>query len=116
MRKDDTVKFEIGGKNYDISLTLNVIAQMQERYGELGGVYGKSNDIKEFGWMIAVMVNDAVENWNDDHEDKKEAITPEWAMRKVNVHNIAALKESLFTAFESPDKDEDESPNAPATV
>lgn len=96
--KKQTVEFELGGKIYELALTLNVIEEIQRIKGDLGDALtdalGSVTALKEIYLLI---FNDAVENHNEDHpEDRWERFTPERLGRRLNQGNIEALQLSLF--------------------
>lgn len=96
--KKQTVEFELGGKTYELALTLNVIEEIQRMKGDLGDALtdalGSVAALKE---IYLLVFNDAVENHNEDHpEDRWERFTPERLGRRLNQGNIEALQYALF--------------------
>ena len=119
--KNMTAPLEIGGRTYNITLTLNVIDALQDRYGDLNNVAQKAQDVRELVWIITELINESVDNYNDDHDDKLEHIDSKWVGRKVNKDNLAEINQVLLTTFglampkssEDSDIDEDDIiPNA----
>lgn len=112
--KERRVPLTIGGKTYNVALTLNCIEQLQERYGELENVFGASSEVKQLKWILAVFINDAVDAYNDDHDVKLEHVTESYIGRKIDIGNISEYTDvlmqtfgvSLPTAEELPEDDE----------
>lgn len=104
----------IGGRTYDIALTLNCIEKFQAKYGDLENVFDASGEVRELKWILAVLINDAVDAYNDDHDDKLEHVTEGFVGRKIDINNIKAYTDvllqtfgaSLPTAEELPEDDE----------
>lgn len=112
--KERRTPLTIGGKTYDIALTLNCIEKFQEKYGDLENVFDASGEVRELKWILAVLINDAVDAYNDDHDDKLEHVTEGFVGRKIDINNIKAYTDvlmqtfgaSLPTAEELPEDDE----------
>ena len=102
---------ELKGKTYELSLTLNLIDQMQERYGDMTEVFEKSKDIKELRWILWAFVAESIEIHNDDHpEDIWPELTEKQVGRMITVDNMPGVNAALFEAFRLsvPNSDADE--------
>lgn len=112
--KERRVPLTIGGKTYNVALTLNCIEQLQERYGDLNNVFESSSEVGQLKWILSVLINDAVDSYNDDHDDKLDYISEAYIGRKIDIGNIGeytnvlmrAFGVSLPTAEDSPEDDE----------
>lgn len=112
--KERRTPLTIGGRTYDIALTLNCIEKFQEKYGDIENVFDASGEVRELKWILAVLINDAVDAYNDDHEDKLEHVTESYVGRKIDIGNISEYTDvlmqtfgvSLPTAEELPEDDE----------
>lgn len=94
--KERRVPLTIGGKTYNVALTLNCIEQLQERYGELENVFEASSEVKQLKWILAVLINDAVDAYNDDHDVKLEHVTESYIGRKIDIGNISEYTDVLM--------------------
>lgn len=112
--KERRVPLTIGGKTYSVALTLNCIEQLQERYGDLNNVFEASSEVGQLKWILSVLINDAVDSYNDDHDDKLDYISEAYIGRKIDIGNIGEYTNilmqtfgvSLPTAEDSPEDDE----------
>lgn len=97
--KERRVPLTIGGRTYNVALTLNCIEQLQERYGDLNNVFEASSEVKQLKWILAVLINDAVDAYNDDHDDKLEHISEAYIGRKIDIRNIDEYTNILMQTF-----------------
>ena len=70
--KTNYIDFELAGRVYPLSLTLNIIDALQDRYGDLTDVFKKTAELKEISWIMTQFVNEAIDNHNDDCGGKNE--------------------------------------------
>ncbi|MBQ2775167.1 MAG: hypothetical protein IJF40_04690 [Clostridia bacterium] len=97
--KQKYVPFALGGREYPLSLALNCIEAFQERYGEVDKVLEKSAQIKELKWIIATLVNEAVEVHNEETEDKWERVTESYVGRHISADDISECMSALMRVF-----------------
>ena len=104
------IDFEFKGKTYPLTLSLNVIDEIQNRYGEFDINTEKVSEIK---WLLTTLINEAVDIHNDESEDKWEYLSERYVgryMDKDSIQNvsrvIADLSKSSLPATENEDDDE----------
>ena len=98
--KKNTQPITIGGKTYNISFTLNVIDEIQAKYGDLNklaDVVGKTSELK---WLITVLVNEAIEEHNEDYPDEKwDMVTESYIGRRIDSFNLNSFTKAIFAAL-----------------
>lgn len=98
--KKNTQPITIGNKTYEISFTLNVIDEIQKKYGDLNALADVVEKTSEVKWLIALLVNEAIEEHNEDHpDDKWELLTESYIGRKLDVFNLKPVTSSIFAAL-----------------
>lgn len=109
--RNKTAALELKGRVYELSLTLNLIDILQERYGDMSEVFEQAKNIKELRWILWVFLAEATEIHNDDHP---EALWPELTEKQVGrmitADNMHQMNEALLKAFRIsvPESDEAE--------
>lgn len=113
--KERNVDFELGGKTYPVSLTLNCIELLQEKYGSLEAAFDSSSSVKELKFIFKVLLDEAVEIFNEtaSEDEKLEKVTESFIGRKINVGNLDYYISLLADVFEiSLPEDDDYDPQA----
>ena len=97
--KERRLPLTIGGRTYNIALTLNCIEQLQDRYGDLERVFDASAEVKQLKWIFAVLINDAVDAYNDEHDTKMEYVSEAFVGRNIDMTNISDYTNILMQTF-----------------
>ncbi len=97
--KERRVPLTIGGKTYNVALTLNCIEQLQERYASLRMSLERRVRSNNLSGSLAVLINDAVDAYNDDHDVKLEHVTESYIGRKIDIGNISEYTDVLMQTF-----------------
>lgn len=56
----------INGKTYPIYFSFNVLAEMQDRYGDIKEIPVNMEKLKEANWIITSLINEAIRKKNYD--------------------------------------------------
>ncbi len=125
LRPDKNI-ISVGGKEYNIILTLSVMEKLQKQYENLSEVFGRLVDFnasaKELAEIAVVFINDDIECHNEDFpHDKWQPITAEWLCRRIALNDKDAegkilmvdLTLALLNAFKfsMPEGEEEADPN-----
>lgn len=96
--KKRTVSYELGGKTYELALTLHLIAEIQEQRGELSEALAEAaTSIKKLTELYVLIFNEAIYIWNEDHpEERRELFTEETLGRRLTYFDVEALTAALF--------------------
>ncbi|MBQ3603950.1 MAG: hypothetical protein IJA02_08930 [Clostridia bacterium] len=98
--KKNTQPITIGDKTYDISFTLNVIDEIQGKYGGLNNLADVVEKTSELKWLIALLVNEAIEEHNEDYpDDIWEKVTESYIGRRIDSFNLNTVTKSIFAAL-----------------
>lgn len=131
MLKTPENTLKIGGRTFNIVLTLSVINALQDKYEDLNSVLEKLDNFesmtKELAEIAAVFINEDIECFNEDNpNNKQEKVTPQWICRRIALNDnvtdenkILAVDLSLtiMKAFKiSMPEVEDENPNLTTTA
>lgn len=97
--KKQPVIFELCDKKYELSLTLNVIDEIQKMFGSLDKL-----DLSDIGALLKLtefLVNEAVDNHNDDclPEEKLSYITSKYIGRKITKDSMSYLVDTITAVF-----------------
>lgn len=103
---------EYNGIEYELVFNLNVMEAIQEEYGTIeawGDTIEKSEEPKakdiKFGFMT--MLNEGIDIYNDEHEDKREFLTAKQVGRIISKIGLDKVSEALNqTVIESTKSDE----------
>lgn len=109
--KDIMDKLEYKGKEYTLIFNLNVLDEIQEKYGTLNKAlmeaYGEKTgepSIKALAFMITAMVNEGIDIDNEKREIPEKFITTKQANRmltdfiqKNNIGDVVKLIDDLMT-------------------
>lgn len=123
----------VGGRVYNIVLTLSVIDELQAKYNGLDKVIKNVNDfnlmVSELAEIATIFINDDIERHNEDYpNDKREPITSSWLKRRIVLNKVGLddgkilaveLSRVILNAFNQgmPTPDEDDfDPNSETTA
>ncbi len=109
--KDVMDKLEYKGKEYKLIFNLNVLEEIQDKYGTLNKIlmeaYGEKTgepSVKALAFMIAAMVNEGIDIDNESREVKQPFITQKQANRMLtefiqnnNIEDVVKLIDDLMT-------------------
>lgn len=56
----------VNGKSYPVYFSFNVLAEMQDRYGDINKIPVNMQNLKEAKWIITTLVNEAIRKKNYD--------------------------------------------------
>lgn len=107
-------KIELGGKEYGMLFTLNVIDEIQDKFdipiSELGDLMADERKVfKVLKSLLAMLINEAI----DDAETGEPHVTEAFVGRKITFAEISTLRDKVFASFADglPQSEEDD-PNA----
>lgn len=85
----------------NLIFTLGVLEKCVEKYGKMDNILdGAFHSLKEVKWLAVQMLNEDVEIWNEDHEDKKPLMTEEKLDRLVfGIHGFNELQSKVQEAM-----------------
>lgn len=132
MLKTPKNTLSVGGKTFNIVLTLSVIDELQSKYERLDTAIQNVADfnvmIKELAEIATVFINDDIECHNEDNpNDKWDKITPEWLKRRIALNSTSLdenkvlavdLAKTIMRAFNlsMPESEEEIDPNSQTTA
>lgn len=95
--KDGSLAVELNGKEYHLLFSLNVLDEMQDRFGgydKLDKAFDGSNPqmIKDLRWLLTLVINEGM-------EEGMEPLTERQAGRMIHVGNLQQIKDAIFAAF-----------------
>lgn len=101
----------LGGKEYGMLFTLNVIDEIQDRFdipiSQLADLMRDERKVfKVLKTLLTVLINEAI----DDAESGEPHVEEDFVGRKITIAEIATLKDKIFTAFSNgaPERDDDD--------
>lgn len=98
--KKETVTLTLGKRSYEVALTLNLIEEIQKSTeGGLDGVFKNIGEIGYLKWLIAKLVNEAVDAHNDESDEKWEYVTEGYVGRKITYNGIQDITRVVFACF-----------------
>lgn len=110
MAKKNTIKYK--GKSYELAFNLNTMEAIQEEYGTLGK-WGELTEEEEpnakaikFG--LGEMINEGIDIYNEEHEDKREFFTDKQIGRVITEIGIAEIAKSMNKTVIDSTKSDDE--------
>ena len=86
--KEKTVPFEFGNKEYQLLLNFNVIAAIQEKYGDIDTCFSGMDKVKNQIWLLCTLLNEAVEMHNETNQEKWDLLTESQVGRKIHADNV----------------------------
>lgn len=94
--KDGRYKLELNGKTYYMLFSLNVLDEIQDRFGgydKLDEALGESKDmIKNIRWLFTILLNEG-------RADGEPELTEKEVGRIIHVGNLKTIKGAIFNAF-----------------
>lgn len=94
--KDGRYKLELNGKTYYMLFSLNVLDEIQDRFGgydKLDEALGESKDmIKNIRWLFTILLNEG-------RADGEPELTEKEVGRLIHVGNLKTIKGAIFNAF-----------------
>ena len=94
--KDGRYKIELNGKAYYMLFSLNVLDEIQDRFGgydQLDVALGESKDmIKNIRWLFTILLNEG-------REDGEPELTEKEVGRLIHVGNLNDIKGAIFNAI-----------------
>lgn len=109
----NVTKINYKGKEYDLVFNLNVMEKIQEKYGtveawgELANADGEPK-IKDIKYGFVEMLNEGIDIYNEDHEDKRDFFTDKQVGRiisELGIDQIASkLNETVIESVKSDEK------------
>ena len=119
------VPFTLADKTYELAFSLNVMADIYEKYGSTTEFMKEFNaalkspllSMSIFKWVLCVLVNDAIEEQNAHAQEKTEKLTERQIGRLLRVKDYAPLQQAIVAAWrqsmpEAEESDEDDEPTA----
>lgn len=93
------VVFNLDGRDLEITMSLDAIAEIQERFGDLGTALEKTTEtggIRTLISLLTILINDAVEEHNDTAPaDHWEPYTERFIARRFGINDIGALRQLI---------------------
>jgi hypothetical protein len=116
--KDGRLPIELNGKEYHLLFSLNVIDDMQDRFGgfdTLGEVLQGQDAIKNLRWLLTMVLNEGAEDGEPELSEKEVG-------KLIHMGNFDEVKTAIFKAFSvgsnsdiEPDADDEEDETADGT-
>ncbi len=97
--KKETVPLTLGNRTYELSLTLNCMEAIQKDFGSLGDVYDALGKLDQVKHLIVILVNEAIDNHNDDSDEKWSYVDERYVGRKVSADDINSLAVVISKCF-----------------
>ena len=92
----------IGGRAYEIALTLNVIDRLQDKYGSISEAFAATAKPDGFCTVLMELINDNLELHNEEHpEDLWKPLTKAYIGRNVTAHNLREINHAILAAFDA---------------
>lgn len=102
MDRSTTIKFR--GKEYDLVLSNRAFSTLAQRYGgieDLGKSLMENKDISEIIFLVVLLANQSILQYNFDHKDKpKELLTEEEVDLFSAPHEMKEYSEAVGKAIE----------------
>jgi hypothetical protein len=93
------VTFQLDGRALEITMSLDAIAEIQDKFGDLGTALEKTSEaggIRTLISLLAILLNDAVTDHNDAHPgDRWEPYTERQIARRFDLNDIPELRRLL---------------------
>lgn len=92
----------IGGRTYEIALTLNVIDRLQDKYGSISEAFAATAKPDGFCDVLMELINDNLELHNEENpEDLWKPLTKAYIGRSVTAHNLREINDAILAAFDA---------------
>lgn len=95
---------EINGTDYPLVFNLNVMEEIQEEYGsveawgDLTDAKGKELNAKALKFGLTAMLNEGVDIYNEEHDDKREFFTLKKVARIISDIGLAEASKKINKA------------------
>lgn len=100
--KDKIIHIKYKDKDYPLAFTLNVMEELQEKYGSIdewaSKIDNKDNkepNIKDIKYSLWLMINEGIEMQNDDNEEKMETVDLKKAGRIITAFGLNNTSEKI---------------------
>lgn len=95
--KDGRYPVELGGKEYHLLFSLNVLDEMQDRFGgydKLDKAFDRSNPemIKDLRWLLTIAINEGM-------EENETELTEKQVGKLIHAGNLPMIRDVIFSAF-----------------
>ena len=93
--KDGRLPVELGGKERHLLFSLNVIDEVQDRFGgfdHLDVVLTGKDSIKNLRWLLTLLLNEGA-------DDGDEELTEKQVGKMIHTGNFAEVRTAIFAAF-----------------
>lgn len=106
--KANGTPFTLADKTYDLVFSLNVMAEIYDKYGSTAAFLKEFNDaikgapmqaVGIFKWVLCVLINDAIEEQNAHTTEKTEKLTERQIGRMLKVKDYAPLQHAIVEAW-----------------
>lgn len=89
------------GKDYPILFDLNVIEQIQKRYGDITKLDKKMQDISEQKWILTQIINEGIEFDNFEHNRSNKTLTEKQVGMLLGIKELQSnqLAQTIVNAF-----------------
>lgn len=99
-KKADKQTIKHKGKDYELVFNLNVMEEIQEEYGsvEAWGELLESTDepkAKDVKFGFTEMLNEGIDIYNEEHEDKRDFLTPKQVGRILSEIGLEEVAKKL---------------------
>lgn len=111
-KKADKQSIKYKGKDYELVFNLNVMEEIQEEYGsvEAWGELVEAADepkAKDIKFGFTAMLNEGIDIYNEEHEDKRELLTVKQVGRILSTIGLDEVAKKLNkTVIDSAKSDE----------
>lgn len=109
--KEKTVPFEFDGKTYQLMLNFNIIAAIQEKYGDIDTCFNSMDKAKNQIWLLCTLLNEAAEMHNENHQEQWDLLTETQVGRRIHTDNVNEIMVCIakVMGISLPDGDEKDS-------
>lgn len=101
--KDGRYPIELGGKTRHLLFSLNVLDEVQDRYGDISKISEKMQSIKELKFLLTLLLNEG--RGEDEPEFSEREVG-----RMIHTGNFVEAKDSILKAFSIGTADPDADP------
>lgn len=119
------VPFTLADKTYELAFSLNVMADIYDKYGSTATFQKEYNaalkspmqTVSICKWLLCVLINDAIEEQNAHAQEKTEKLTERQIGRLLRIKDFVLVKQVIVEAWrqsnpEPEETDEDDEPTA----
>jgi hypothetical protein len=111
-KKENVLTYK--GEDYELVFNLNVMEDIQEIYGSVeawGSLIepedGKEPKAKDIKYGFTAMINEGIDMYNEDHEEKREFLTDKQVGRMISEFGLQAVAQLIGkTVVDSTKSDE----------